>query len=80
MRLMKFVMKCPKDVRSWLPWGQVKQVSSRVYPEALFHYNSILYVVMEIKIDNLLVKCAPVQDFNAAEVMLLVHLIENLIA
>ncbi|MFO0446190.1 MAG: hypothetical protein ACK51L_00830 [bacterium] len=80
IRFMKFVVKCPEDVTSRLPSAEVVQVSSGVYPEALFHYNSILYEVIEINIETLLVKCAPVQDFDAAEIMLPVDLIENLIA
>jgi hypothetical protein len=36
----------------------------------LFYHNGILYEVLEVDDINLLVRCGPVQDLNALEVVL----------
>jgi hypothetical protein len=80
VRFMKLVVNSAADVTSWLPSAAVIGVSIGVFPDALFHYNGILYEVVNVNVNNHLVRCRPVQDFDIAKVMLPVQEVENLVA
>jgi len=70
----------PEDVTSRLPTAEVLQLSTGVFPAALFQYNNIVYEVLEVNDVDHLVTCAPVQDFDAAEVLLPVHEVAGLVS
>jgi len=80
VRFMNLVIKSPEDVTSRLPTAEVLQLSTGVFPAALFQYNNIVYEVLEVNDVDHLVTCAPVQDFDAAEVLLPVHEVAGLVS
>ncbi len=70
VRFINMTVKSPLDVTSRMVTAHVIFINSSIFPEALFNHNGILYEVLEVDDINLLVRCGPVQDLNALEVVL----------
>jgi hypothetical protein len=68
-------IKYPVDVTSRIPTAQVIAVYYCVFPDALFYHNRILDEVLECDNQNYLVRCGPVQDIDAGEVVLPIDLV-----
>jgi hypothetical protein len=75
LRFKKMTVKSALDVTSRLVTAQVISITSSVFPETLFYCNDILYEVLDIDDTNLLVRCGPIQDLNAREVVLPTELV-----
>jgi hypothetical protein len=71
----KMAIKYPVDVTSRIPTAQVIAVHYSVFPDALFYHNRILDKVLECDNQNYLVRCGPVQDIDAGEVVLPIDLV-----
>jgi hypothetical protein len=73
------VVRSPADVMLRMPLAHVIGISSGVYPEALFYHRGILFEVTDIDADNMLIRCTPVQDTGASEVVLAAELVNRLV-
>jgi len=60
--------------------AQVITVQSSVFPEALFYHNTVLYEVLEVEELTHMVRCGPVQDLDAAEIVLPIETVARLVA
>jgi hypothetical protein len=76
----KIAVHSPLDVTSRMATAQVITVQSSVFPEALFYHNTVLYEVLEVEELTHMVRCGPVQDLHAAEIVLPIETVARLVA
>jgi hypothetical protein len=80
IRFTKIAVHSPLDVTSRMATAQVITVKSSVFPEVLFYHNAVLYEVLEVEELTHMVRCGPVQDLDAAEIVLPIETVARLVA